>query len=158
MSRLRQAVAHWQLAVGLIPSLLVNRQCRTTLREMRRFLTRCPEIMAMPLPQAMQVLEDIHPQAPPLPEAATRNLADLAALTERRSPLGLCLRRSLVRYVFLRRLKINVQLCFGAKLVRGSAEKTIAGHAWLTRDGKPYHEMSDNWQGFTVMFTHPSPL
>jgi hypothetical protein len=88
-------------------------------------------------------------------EPTIRHLADLAALLERRSPLGLCLRRSLTRYHFLRRIGVPVVVCFGAKFVAGRPDRDIAGHAWLTLNGRVYHEDSENWQGFTVMLVHP---
>ncbi len=46
-----------------------------------------------------------------------------------------CLKRSLVIYHFLRKLGINVHLCFGVryngKLPDREAEKKLEGHAWL---------------------------
>ena len=92
---------------------------------------------------------------PFFPETTTRNLADLAALLERQSPLGLCLRRSLIRFHYLRQLNIPVVVLFGAKLVPGKQQKEIAGHAWLTLQDAPYYEAEENWRDFTVMFTWP---
>ncbi len=88
-------------------------------------------------------------------EKVTRNLADLAVLLHRRSPLGLCLRRSLTRYYFLRRAGLPLHVHFGARIINGKPDREITGHAWLTLDGKPYHEPGKNWRGFTVMLTFP---
>jgi hypothetical protein len=92
--------------------------------------------------------------APNLPEAHIRDLADLAALLERRSPLGLCLRRSLVRYHYLRPQGLPLEVKFGAKLLGQPEKRGLTGHAWLTLNGNPYHEADANWQGFTVMYTY----
>jgi hypothetical protein len=81
----------------------------------------------------------------------------LAALLDRRSPLGLCLRRSLTRYHFLRRIGVPVVLQFGAKFVAGKPDREVTGHAWLTLNGRPYYEANENWRGFAVMFSFPNP-
>jgi hypothetical protein len=88
-------------------------------------------------------------------EDTIRNFADLAALLDRRSPLGLCLRRSLTRYHFLRQADVPVVIRFGAKFVNGIADREIAGHAWLTLNDSPYYEEDENWRGFTVMMSYP---
>jgi Transglutaminase-like superfamily len=45
-----------------------------------------------------------------------------------------CLKRSLVLYHFLRRLGINVHICFGVRLPDGGSKKQLEGHAWLLHD------------------------
>ncbi len=84
-----------------------------------------------------------------------RDLSDLTALLDRRSSLGLCLRRSLVRFHYLRRAGLPVTLKFGAKFVAGKPDREITGHAWLTLDDAPYHEADENWKGFVVMLSFP---
>ena len=74
---------------------------------------------------------------------------------ERRSPLGVCLRRSLTRYFFLRRADVPVVIQFGARFVGGKADRDVTGHAWLTCNGRSYHEAEENWRDFTVMFRWP---
>jgi hypothetical protein len=92
-----------------------------------------------------------------LPSVETvRALADLAGLLDRRSPLGICLRRSLLRYKYLRAAGLPVAIKFGAKLGGKEVEKTLHGHAWLQLAEHPYHEANENWQGFTVIFTWPA--
>ena len=55
-----------------------------------------------------------------------------------------CLKRSLVLYHFLRRLGINVHICFGIRfnqnLLIEEGEKKIDGHAWLFYKGKIFLE------------------
>lgn len=123
---------------------------------MRRLCRQLPAILQQPLPEAMARLTPDVGGIRPLPdETTTRQLADLAALLERQSPLGLCLRRSLVRYHYLRQLGIPVVVRFGAKFVDGVQERDVTGHAWLEVNGRVYHEPEENWRGFTVMFTWP---
>jgi len=128
---------HFRLARGELPGLAASTAQRRLLREMRILCRRLPALLTQPLPAALQALEEV-PIAGALPdEAGTRRLADLAALLERRSPLGICLRRSLVRYRYLRALEVPVVIRFGAQL-RGSAEeRNIGGHAWLELGERP---------------------
>ena len=55
-----------------------------------------------------------------------------------------CLRRSLVLYYFLRKLGINVTICFGVrygdKLPGREARKKLKGHAWLLHKGEIFLE------------------
>lgn len=148
---------HIGLALGCVPSLLRDRRQRQLLAEMRQLCRRLPAVLTQPIPQAMVALTPtVGEKRPFFPETTTRNLADLAALLERQSPIGLCLRRSLIRYHYLRQLDIPVVVQFGAKLVPGKQQKEITGHAWLTLQDAPYHEAEENWRDFTVMFTWPN--
>jgi hypothetical protein len=115
-----------------------------------------PQKLGGNLNAALQAITP-HP-APPIPFSIEliRNLADLAALLDRRSPLGLCLRRSLTRYYFLRRAGVPVAVQFGAKFSGGQPDRNVNGHAWLTLNGAPYFEDDENWRGFTVMFGFPA--
>ncbi|HFQ93957.1 MAG TPA: lasso peptide biosynthesis B2 protein [Anaerolineae bacterium] len=149
-------LAHLNLAASRLPGLAARGAQRQLLAEMRQLCRQLPAILQQPLPEAMAQLTPEEGEIRPLPdEAATRQLADLAALLERQSPLGLCLRRSLVRYHYLRQLDIPVVVKFGAKFVGGAQEKDVAGHAWLEVNGRVYHEPEENWRGFTVMFVWP---
>ncbi|MCB8946193.1 MAG: lasso peptide biosynthesis protein [Ardenticatenaceae bacterium] len=145
---------HVTLALSCVPALLRNGEQQALLAEMRQFCRQLPVVLEQPIPQAMAVLTPKDGGKRPLPSATiTRNLADLAALWERQSPLGLCLRRSLIRYHYLRQLELPVVVQFGAKLA--GQQKNIAGHAWLTLHNQPYYEAEENWRDFTVMFTWP---
>lgn len=145
---------HLWLAFTVLPGLLVNKNQRGLWVEMRTFCRALPEVMKRPLSELAHHITPI-PQPCPLPEATIRTVADVVTLTERRSPLGLCLRRSLTRYYFLRRAGIPVTVHFGAKLVPQNDSRKIAGHAWLSQNGRPYFEDEENWRDFTVMLTWP---
>jgi hypothetical protein len=84
-----------------------------------------------------------------------RCLADAVAAWHLRSPLGICLRRSLLRYHFLRQVGLPVNIVFGARLKDSQEGGSIGGHAWLTLDGSPYYENPDDYTGFVVMYTYP---
>ena len=155
MARLR----HGWLAVTTLPALLFNHNLRLLLAEMRTFCRSLPDALKGPLPCALLQLTPSITEHPTrsADEQTTRRLADLAALLDRRSPLGLCLRRSLTRYHFLRRIGVPVVLQFGAKFVAGKPDRDVTGHAWLTLNGRPYSEADENWRGFAVMFSFPNP-
>lgn len=149
-------VRHVWLALTLMPGLLISSQRRQRLSEMRAFCRALPQKLSGNLTAALQQLTP--PQQPEAHEGLNtlRKLADFAALLERNSPLGLCLRRSLTRYYFLRRAGLPVAVQFGAKFSSGQPDRNVNGHAWLTLNGQPYFEETEDWRGFTVMFGFPT--
>jgi hypothetical protein len=152
LTRLR----HWTLGLRALLALALAGSARRGLwAEMRRYSRALPAALAGPLPQAVAAQTPTAPDLA-LPPAAVRELADAAALFERGTPLGLCLRRSMLRYHFLRRAGVPLVLNFGARFMGGQADREITGHAWVTLDGQPYHEDGENYQGFTVMLRFPA--
>ena len=151
MTRLRNL---W-LALTTLPGLLFDSRQRRLFAEMRAFCRRLPSALAAPLPQALASFTSPTSDLS-LPTSQIRRLADVAALLDRRSPLGVCLRRSLTRFHYLRRAGLPVAVQFGARFVRGKPDREIAGHAWLTLDGQPYFEDGENYRGFTVMMSFPA--
>lgn len=150
-------IRHLWLALSLLPGLLRSREQRMLLRDMRALVRRLPAILEAPLPEAMQTL------TPPaeslsLPQDTVRRLADLAALLERNTGLGFCLRRSLVRYHFLRRRGLSLQVHFGARFKEEERERAIAGHAWVSLDGRPYYEADENWRNYRVVYRWPQEV
>ena len=160
MTRIR----HILLVAGVLPAVALSARQRRRYSEMLEFLRELPEALDRPLSEALGALT---PSPSPIRkererergsrgEAEIRRLADVAALLDRRSSLGLCLRRSLVRYHFLRRAGVPVVLQFGARFKDGHPDREVTGHAWLTREERPYYEDSQNYQGFRVMFAYPT--
>lgn len=147
---------HLGLALGLLPGLLLDPGRRALLAEMRAFCRALPRALEAPLEAALDRLLVVSAQPEAHDPETVRRLADLAALLERRSPLGLCLRRSLTRAHFLRRAGVPVAVQFGAKFVNGRSDGAVTGHAWLTLDGRPYFEDEAHWREFTVILAHPS--
>lgn len=146
---------HLWLALTTLPRLTFNRPLRELWREMRAFARALPQQFRPPLPDALDHLTPAQINLD-LGEDRIRKLADTAAVLDRQSPFGLCLRRSLVRYHYLRRAGIPIDLRFGARFVDGKPDREISGHAWVTLQGEAYHEPDENWRGFTVMFSHPA--
>jgi len=58
-----------------------------------------------------------------------------------------CLTRGITGYYVLRRVGLDVALCFGMGPVRGAA----AGHCWLLLDGEPVLEEADPRLAFTEL-------
>ena len=152
LARLR----NWWLGLNALWALADGRW-RAAWAEQRAFQRRLPALLDRPLPEAMAAITPSHRDLP-LPPEKLRRIIDAAALFERRSPLGLCLRRSLARYHFLRRAGVPLDIHFGARLKGAAGQpavRDVAGHAWVTLDGQPYHEDGENYQGFVVMLTYP---
>lgn len=149
---MRTRLRHIWLVLSALPALVFSARKRALFQQMRVFSQNLPTVLKAPLPQALKSITPAA-QSGEQAESDIRKLADAAALLDRGSPLGLCLRRSLTRYHFLRHIDVPVVLQFGAKFVDGQADREITGHAWLTLDGQPYFESGENWEGFIVMLT-----
>jgi hypothetical protein len=139
----------------LLPQLLFSAEMRRMFGEMVAFCREMPAFLRQPIPQYMAQFTPTSQNQPTLTLDQLRNLADLASLVNRRSPIGICLRRSLVRYRFLREAGLPLQVQFGARFKNDGANRNIGGHAWTTVNGEPYHEADENWQNFTVMMSFP---
>ncbi|MCZ7572067.1 MAG: lasso peptide biosynthesis B2 protein [Ardenticatenaceae bacterium] len=113
--------------------------------------------LARPLPLVMRAITP--PAAPclPLPELERRTrLIDATVQLFRVVPLGFCLRRSLVRYVLLRRAGLPVEIVFGAR-PEDTGSGSLIGHAWLEFDGAPWMEAPEHLDGYTAMYRYPEP-
>lgn len=129
---------------------------RALLRRMVTFSRTLPQQFNRPLPEMMAHLTPSLPQNHHLPaEADIRRLADAVAAWHYRSPLGICLRRSLLRYHFLREAHIPVRIVFGARLKSHQEGGGLGGHAWLTLKGAPYYETPGDYEGFVEMYRYP---
>jgi hypothetical protein len=112
-----------------------------------------------PLPEMMAFLtpgDDFLLQKNKITLDDIRQLADAVAAWHLTSPLGICLRRSLLRYHFLRRAGLPVQIVFGARLKHQAEGGGIGGHAWLILNGLPYHENPGDYEDFTPIYTYPA--
>lgn len=165
---------HFWLVLTRLPGILFNREKRALFTAAGAFLRALPEKFTKPLPELMAELSplpagmgksspellglrsELLTAIPPASlEKSLREIADIAAVLNHRSPLGLCLRRSLTRYYFLRRAGLPVEVKFGARFKDGKPDRQVTGHAWLTLHGQPYYEADENWREFTVMLTYP---
>lgn len=128
---------------------------RSLLRQMIAFSRALPDKFDQPLPEMMAQLTPDSRQHPPLPPAQVRQLCDAVAAWHLTSPLGICLRRSLLRYHFLRQTGLPAQIIFGARIKSQTEGGGVGGHAWITLNGQPYYENSQNYAGFAQMFVYP---
>jgi hypothetical protein len=123
-------------------------------QEMWRLERSLPGRLQSPLPELVAGLtpekQDLH-----LAASTVRHLADAVAGLDIRSPLGICLRRSLLRYHFLRRAGVPAVIHFGARI---KGDDSVGGHAWLTLNGQPYFEAAENYKDYAVMFSYPAVL
>lgn len=124
---------------------------RELTQEARDLARRLPSILDQPLPEALTGLTPPPAAASPLDPKTIRQIVDAMTAFGAGRPLGLCLRRSLLRFYFLRRAGVPVTIHFGARRI-GDA---VGGHAWLTLDGQPYHEQPENYQRYVLMFSFP---
>lgn len=109
-----------------------------------------PTRLEQPLPAALEALTPAA-QAQTLDAYTIRRIVDALTAFGAGRPLGICLRRSLMRYYFLRRAGLPVVVHFGARRLGDG----IGGHAWLTLDGRPYHEQPEHYLEYVVMFSYP---
>ena len=124
---------------------------------MLHFSRALPQRFEQPLPTMMAELTPAAIGQYPVGPDEIRPLADAVAAWQLLSPLGICLRRSLLRYYFLREAGLPVTIVFGARLKRNDEGGGLGGHAWLTLNGRPYHESPANHQGFVKMYAYPEP-
>jgi hypothetical protein len=131
---------------------------RKLLRRMVAFSRALPGRFSQPLPAMLSQLTPVAPtptQHVTLSTDEIRQLSDAVAAWHLSSPLGICLRRSLLRYYFLREANLPVQIVFGARLTGRQVERQLGGHAWLTLHGAPYYEQPGDYEGFMEMYRYP---
>jgi hypothetical protein len=121
----------------------------------QQFSQPLPEMMAQLTPSslAQKTTNSNKSQSPTAIDI--RRLADAVAAWHIYSPLGICLRRSLLRYHFLREVDTPVTIIFGARFKNRHEGGGIGGHAWLTLDGAPYYERPADYEGFVAMYVYP---
>ena len=136
---------------------LSSKPKRELLARMLAFSRALPQQFNQPLPQMMvQLTPTGNSIAAGLSPAEIRRLADAVAAWQLNSPLGICLRRSLLRYHFLREAGLPVGIVFGARLKDSREGGGIGGHAWLTLNDTPYYENPADYAGFVVMYKYPN--
>lgn len=154
MAVLRRTLVHAQRALAysaVLAAAMANGQRRNLVQETLALARELPGRLDQPLPAALQALT---PPAQPqfLEHDTVREIVDALTAFGAGRPLGICLRRSLLRYYYLRRAGLPLVIHFGARRLGDD----IAGHAWLTLDGQPYHERPEHTQAHTLMWSYPS--
>lgn len=134
-----------------LAAAMTNGQQRRFVQETLALARELPGRLDQPLPAALLALTPpARPQ--PLTVATMRAIVDASTAFGAGRPLGICLRRSLLRYYFLRRAGLPLVIHFGARRL----DEDIAGHAWLTLDGQPYHEKAEHVLAHTLMWSYPN--
>ncbi len=148
-SRLAQLGRGWGYSLTLVRALTRPAE-RRLMGEIIDLARRLPAQLDQPLPQALAGLTP-EPTPQPVAPQTIRKIVDALTAFGAGRPLGICLRRSLLRYYFLRRAGFPVVVNFGAR----RTAQTLGGHAWLTLDGEPYYEAPENYQRYALMFSFP---
>ncbi len=140
------------VAYGVVlTAALADGQQRAFAAEALALARELPGRLEQPLPIALHGLTPpAEPQA--LQRETIRRIVDALTALGAGRPLGICLRRSLLRYYFLRRAGLPLVIHFGARRLGGD----IAGHAWLTLDGQPYYERPEHVLLHTLMWSYPA--
>lgn len=134
----------------ILASALADPPRRRFIREALALARELPTRMDSPLPAALAELTPV-PAPQPLDTDAIRRIADALTAFGAGRPLGICLRRSLLRYHFLRRAGLPVVVNFGARRLG----ERIGGHAWLTLNDQPYYEAPEHYLNYALMFSYP---
>jgi hypothetical protein len=153
-------LSSFRTALATLPILAraqLSPQGRQMLAEIRQMQHSLPaHYHAQPLPD---LLQSITPQQTDWQESnpeQVRKLVDALAFWDRGSPFGICLRRSLLRYHFLRRAGVPLGLVLAMRARSGPDETPgLAGHAWNTLAGQPWHERPEDRLGFTEVYRWP---
>lgn len=64
---------------------------------------------------------------------------------------GNCFPRALALYWLARRAGCPVRFSCGIR----REDSKLDGHAWLTLEQEPFHELSEQWRQYTVTFSYP---
>lgn len=154
VQQLRRGITRFKRGVrysAILALAMVHTQKRHFLHEALAFCRSLPRRLNQPLPAALVQMTPV-PAAQTLDSDTIRGIVDALTAFGAGRPLGICLRRSLARYHFLRRAGLPVVVVFGARRLG----EGIGGHAWLTLDGVPYYELPQHYQNYAVMFTFPA--
>lgn len=144
--RLRRGLIYGAVLVAAV----AHSQRRRLMGEALALARELPGRLEQPLPAALQALTPpAGPQA--LDHDTIRQIVDALTAFGAGRPLGICLRRSLLRYHFLRRAGLPVVVHFGARRLGDQ----MGGHAWLSLDGLPYYEQPQHYRGYTLMWSFP---
>jgi len=156
----RQSIISSLQATGVIARAMLSREGRMMAAEMRAMQRTMPRrYHSLTLPDFLAELTPKSPDWRDKDEKAIRKLADALAFWDRKSPFGLCLRRSLLRYHFLRRAGLPLGVVFAVRQRQPDAQPGvatgIAGHAWNTLHGQAWHEQESAMTGFAPIYRWP---
>lgn len=150
------AIKNLFVATAFLARTSLSAEGRAMLVEMRRVQRSLPaRYHALPLPEFLSELTPAEADWRGRDVDQVRELVDALAFLDRRSPFGVCLRRSLLRYHFLRRAGLPLGIILAMRTRQPDEPPGLAGHAWNILDGRPYHERSEDMAGFTEVYRWP---
>lgn len=153
MSLWRRSMARLRSGTGyslVLLAAVLSPERRRLLSEVLALGSRLAQELDRPLLLALDDLTPV-PESQVLDPEAIRQVVDAATAFGVGRPLGICLRRSLLRYHFLRRAGVPVVVHFGARRLGDG----MGGHAWLTLRGEPYHELREHYENYALMLSFP---
>ena len=111
------------------------------------FTAVSPLLLRIKPPRLLSILEPKRSTKRPAPPRLDRIVRYTDALLPRRT----CMRSAITLYYFLRREGMQLGICFGVALEKGS----LRGHCWLVKDGQPFLEREDPLPTFTPIYAFP---
>ena len=145
--------------LAILARAQMTREGRAMLAEMREVQRSLPaRYNALPLPDFLAELTPQQADWSDRDERQVRELVDSLAFWDRKSPFGICLRRSLLRYHFLRRVGLPLGIVFAMRARRPGELPGMAGHAWNILHDQPYHERPEDMAGFTEVYRWPQEM
>jgi len=117
------------------------------------FATAVPALLRLKMSTLQSMLEPRHAPLMRTPARIQKTVSYVDWALQLGRPLirSGCLTRGLTLYYFLRRVGLDVTLCFGAT----KAEDRIDAHCWLVKDGKPFLETKDPRLLFVKVYSLP---
>ncbi|MGQ3685925.1 MAG: lasso peptide biosynthesis B2 protein [Candidatus Loosdrechtia sp.] len=119
-----------------------------------------PRLMRMLTPRNMKVYQDLEPKK--LKTKAVK-FTDYILSRNFLMSKNTCLKRSIVLYHFLRKLGIDVHICFGVRynerLSDRETKKRLEGHAWLLYHGNIFLERNvEITKIYTLTYCFPEKM
>src|SRR5262245_2178836 len=117
------------------------------------FVLAVPSLLRLKLSTVQSLLEPRNPRSTPDPVAAGKILMFVDRIIDIARPLvpRVCLARGTALYYFLKRVGLDVSLCFGLAKIDGR----FVGHCWLQKDERPFLEKTDPLLLFTPTYCIP---
>jgi len=144
------------LAIAVLISTMRDPVLRRLIPEINKQRRNMPSrYESLPLPDFLTDLAPVEADLISVNPDHLRDLLDAIAQLDWFSPFGICLRRSLLRYHFLRRTGLELGIVFGVRFRQSGEPTGVAGHAWNMLNGQPCHEREEDYRGFTLVYEWP---
>ena len=117
------------------------------------FIAISPALLRLKIPRLATILEPKQCLPPANHSRIQKIIRYVDLIFQVGSPTGssVCLTRGITLYYFLRRVGLDVAICFGM----GTVEENYVGHCWLVRNWEPFLETQDPRLLFTEVYRFP---